>query len=95
MSFTPLRSHSAKHAYLTGGIDVTDICSDTRSTTNIVKAQGSDVRVQLKQEGERLANTSTSTENGDLLLTSSRGGEEAGGMGEATENRAGQHGDGR
>ena len=65
-----------KATYDTAGIDVANVGSDTRSTTNIVEGQVGDVGVKLEQEGERLADTSASTEDGDLLLTSSRGGEE-------------------
>ena len=65
-----------KATYDTASIDVANVGSDTRSTTNIVEGQVGDVGVKLEQEGERLADTSASTEDGDLLLASSRGGEE-------------------
>lgn len=68
-----------------------NISSDTRSTTNIVEAQGGDVGVELEQKGQRLANSSASAEDGDLLLASSRGGEETAAAGEVAEGRTSQH----
>ena len=38
----------------------------TRSSPDIVQSQLSDARVQLEEKGERLANATSSTEDGDL-----------------------------
>src|SRR5260370_38283310 len=39
------------------GVDVADVGGDTRSTSDIIKAQGRDERVCFKEKGERLADT--------------------------------------
>jgi hypothetical protein len=56
-----------------GGVDVADISGDTGSTPNIVKAQRSDQRIGLEQERQGLSDTTSSTEDGDLSLGTSRG----------------------
>ena len=38
----------------------------TRATTDIIEGELSDTGVQLKQEGQRLANATTGTQDGDL-----------------------------
>lgn len=76
---------SSRITDLTGRVDVADIGGDTRSTTDIIKAQRGDQRVSLEEKGERLSDTSTSAEDGDLGLTGSRGGECAS-LGEATDS---------
>jgi hypothetical protein len=43
--------------YLASGVDVRDISCDTRRPADIVEAQGSDQRVGLEEEGERLTNS--------------------------------------
>lgn len=52
------------------GVDVGDICGDTGAETDIVQSQVGDTWVQLHQQGERLANTTGSTEDGDLGVLS-------------------------
>ena len=69
----------------TRGVNVADIGGDTRSATDIVKAQRSDEGVALEEEGERLSDTSASAEDGDLGVTGSRRGESAS-LGEATDS---------
>lgn len=81
-------------AYLAGSVDVADISSNTRSTTDIVEAEGGDELVLLEEEGEGLSDTSASTEHGDLGLASSRGRELAG-VGERAGSRTREHRCGR
>ena len=71
-----------------------NISSNTRCATDIVEAQGSDELVLLEKEGEGLSDTSASTEDGDLGLASSRGGELAG-VGERAGSRTREHRCGR
>lgn len=47
-------------------VDVTEVSSDTRSTADIVERELGNAGVELQEEGEGLANATTSTEDGDL-----------------------------
>ena len=53
-------------AYLALGVDVPDIRRDTRCTLDIVERELAHSRVELEEEGQRLANTTAGTENGDF-----------------------------
>ena len=75
---------------LAGRVDVADVGSDTGSTTNVVEAQGRDEGIALEKERERLSDSSTSTEDGDLGLATRGGGEGTRGL-EGTESRATEH----
>jgi hypothetical protein len=55
-----------ENTHFAGSIHMTDIRSNTWSATNIVQAQGADKRVKFEEQRERLANSSSCTENGDL-----------------------------
>lgn len=56
-----------------------DIGSNTGCATDIVQTEAADVRVELKQKRQRLADTSTSAEDGDLGVTCGRRGERTSG----------------
>jgi hypothetical protein len=75
------------------GVDVAEISGNTRATADIVQSQLGDAGVQLHQQRERLANATTSTENGDLGGIASRGGE--GALLEETEGLASSEHDDR
>jgi len=59
------------------GVDVAQISSNTGRVDNIVQGEVSDSGVVLEEKGERLANTTSSTENGNLGKVGSGGGEGA------------------
>jgi hypothetical protein len=63
------------------GVNVRDIGSNTRSTSNVVQAQGGDGRISLQEQRQRLSDTSSGTEDGDLALRSGGGGECSSGEG--------------
>lgn len=67
-----------------------NVGSNTGSTTNIVKAQRRDERVGLEQERQRLADSSTSTEDSNLRLARGRR-REGTGVRDGTESRTSQH----
>lgn len=48
------------------GVDVTEVSSDTRGTADVVEGELGNTGVELQEEGEGLANATTSTEDGDL-----------------------------
>lgn len=48
------------------GVDVTEVSSDTRGTADVVEGELGNTGVELQEEGEGLANSTTSTEDGDL-----------------------------
>lgn len=48
------------------GVDVGDIGSNTGSSTDIIESEFGNSRVELQQKRQRLADTTSSTENGDL-----------------------------
>jgi hypothetical protein len=73
---------------LSGSVDVADISGNTGSTPDIVKAQPSDQRVGLEQQRQGLTDSTTGTEDGDLSLGTSGGGE---GSGRSSESRSGEH----
>lgn len=68
----PSASHKLLHhqiyrtTYHALGVDVRDISSDTRRTLDIEERELADARVELEEEGERLANPAASTEDSDL-----------------------------
>ena len=72
-----------------------NVGSDTGGTTDIVEAKLCDVGVELEEEGQGLADSSTGTEDGDLGLACSRGRE----LARLGKQRAGsamsEHGDWR
>lgn len=76
--------------HLADSVDVANIGGNTRCTTDIVEAQSSDVLVELQEQRERLANSSSSAKNGDLVLTRS-GRRELASLGEGASGRAGEH----
>ena len=45
---------------------MTEVSSDTRSTADVVEGELGNTGVELQEEGEGLANATTSTEDGDL-----------------------------
>jgi hypothetical protein len=79
MSDKPPSTRQITH--LAGGVNVADICGNTRGTTDIVQAERCDERVTFEEEGERLANSSSSAEHGDFVEARCRGREEPGGGG--------------
>lgn len=48
------------------GVDVRDVSSDTWAALDIVQSELADARVELQQQGQRLADTTGGTEDGDL-----------------------------
>jgi hypothetical protein len=58
----------------------------TGSATDIVESEVSDAGVHLEEERERLADTTSSTENGDLGKVPGGGGEST-----ALDTRSGEH----
>jgi hypothetical protein len=48
------------------GVDMGDIGSNTGSSTDIIESEFSNSRIELQQKRQRLADTTSSTENGDL-----------------------------
>lgn len=68
------------------GVDVGDVSSNTGSATDIVEGEVSDAGVHLEEERERLADTTSSTENGDLGKVPGGGGEST-----ALDARSGEH----
>lgn len=57
------------------GVDVAEISGNTRATADVVKSKLANTRVELHQQRQRLADTTCSTENGDLGSLASRSGE--------------------
>lgn len=55
------------------GVDVANIGSNTRSVDDIVEGEVGDMRVFLQQQGQRLTNTTGSTEDSNLGEVGSRG----------------------
>jgi hypothetical protein len=53
-------------AYIALGVDVSDISGDTRTTSDVVQGELGDARVELEEEGERLTDTTTGTEDDNL-----------------------------
>jgi hypothetical protein len=45
---------------------VADISGDTRATSDVIEGELGDARVELEEEGERLADTTAGTENNNL-----------------------------
>lgn len=58
--------------HLSWCVNVADIGSDSWSATDIIQTQGSNERIGFKQERERLANSSTRTEDSNLGVTGDR-----------------------
>lgn len=48
------------------GVDVTDISGNAGGATDIEERELSDARVELEEEGQRLADSATGTEDGNL-----------------------------
>jgi hypothetical protein len=48
------------------GVDVADISGNAGGATDIEERELSDARVELEEEGQRLANSATGTEDGNL-----------------------------
>ena len=48
------------------GVDVRDIGGNTWATLDVVQRKLADSRVELKEEGQRLTNATSGTEDGDL-----------------------------
>ena len=64
-------------SYLTGGVDVADIGGNTRCTADIIQTERGDQRVAFQQQRQRLANSTSGTEDGNLGVACNGGGEEA------------------
>ena len=58
--------------YLSWCVNVADVGGDSGGATDIIQTQGSNEGISFEQERERLANSSTRTEDSDLGVTSSR-----------------------
>jgi hypothetical protein len=54
--------------YQAAGVNVADICSHTRCTTNIVKVERGYKRISFEEQRERLANSSTGTKHSNFCL---------------------------
>ncbi|RUS23269.1 hypothetical protein BC937DRAFT_89578 [Endogone sp. FLAS-F59071] len=52
--------------YLRAGVDVAQVSGNTRSVNNVIHSKVSDVWVLLEQKGERLADATSGTKNGNL-----------------------------
>ena len=48
------------------GVDVTDISGNAGGATDIEERELSDAKVELEEEGQRLADSATGTEDGNL-----------------------------
>jgi hypothetical protein len=82
-----------RNYYLARRIDVADICSDTRSATNVVETERGDQRVTFEKQRQWLANSSSSAKDGDLGVTSRGRREKARRRrSQSTNCRAGEHG---
>ena len=70
-----------------------NISRNARRPTNIIQRETADVRVELQQQRQRLADSSTGAEDGDFGVTGGRGGERARGEGrrDGAEGGAGEH----
>ena len=55
-----------QYTYNAVGVNVRDICRNTRCTTDIVQRKRGNIRVELEQERKRLANASARAEYCDL-----------------------------
>lgn len=71
-----------------------DIGGDTRRAADIVEVETRDVRVELEEEREGLADASAGAKNGDLCLARRRRGELTG-LRKGAGGRAGEHGGSR
>ncbi len=78
--------------YLTAGIDVANIGSNPRRAANIVEAQRRHERIVLEQKRQWLANSASSTENGDFAKSGGAGRESTSGGKNGTESRTSEHG---
>ena len=74
------------------GVDVRDICRNTRCATNIVQRKRGNIRVELEQERKRLANASARAEYCDLGVGARRRAECTGRRSGGTESVTGEHG---
>jgi hypothetical protein len=57
-----------KTTYRAVGINVADICGNTRCATDIVEAQRGHERVDFEEQRERLADASTRAKHSDFSL---------------------------
>jgi hypothetical protein len=57
---------SGSQTYSALGVDVADISGNAGGATDIEERELSDTGVELEEEGQRLSNSSTSTEDGNL-----------------------------
>lgn len=58
--------------YVALGVDVANVGGDTRATLNVVQSELRDTRVELQEEGEGLADTTSRAKDsnlGGLLIT--------------------------
>lgn len=72
-----------------------DIGSDTGSTTDVVERELCDVGVELEEEGQGLADSSTRAEDGDFGLAGDGGGEGARARSQGAGRGTGKHFGGR
>lgn len=86
------RASRGKKVHLASSVDMADIGSNTGSAANIVEAELGDVRVELEEKGQGLADSSASAKDGNLGLTGSRRRELAGDGGDGTCSCAEEHG---
>jgi hypothetical protein len=61
-----ISSAQSVSSYSALGVDVADICGNTGSALDIVKGELAHARVELKKEGQRLANATAGAEDDDL-----------------------------
>ena len=78
-------------AHLAVGVNMANIGSNTGGAADIIEAQRGDERVVLEEQRERLANSSTGAENGDLGPVDRRRRELSRRRRQDTGNVAGQH----
>ena len=81
-----------QYTYNAVGVNVRDICRNTRCTTDIVQRKRGNIRVELEQERKRLANASARAEHCDLGVGARRRAECTGRRRGSTEGVAGEHG---
>ncbi len=58
---------------LSWGIDVGEVCGDSRGVDNVIEGELCDEGIHFKEEGERLANAASSSQDGNLVGRKGRG----------------------
>lgn len=77
--------------YQAARVNMADICSHTRCTTNIVKAERGYKRISFEEQRERLANSATGTKHSNFRLPWGARGEGTGLVGQKAGDGAGVH----